>query len=50
MPGQAVIQIMSSLLASGTATAWKASASPSRRNSSMLRAFVMSILGWRVVV
>ena len=45
-----MIQDTSKLLLSGTATARSSSAKPSLWNSSMLRALVMSILGWRVVV
>jgi hypothetical protein len=44
-----VIQATSKGFASGTAAARSASASPSRRKISMLRALVMSIFGWRVV-
>jgi hypothetical protein len=44
-----VIHETSKLFASGTATARSLSARPSRRNSSIERPLVMSILGWRVV-
>src|ERR1700745_823018 len=48
-PERDVIHDTSKLFVSGTATSRRCFDNPSFRNNSMLREFVISVLGWRVV-